>query len=207
MRTADGPALVAVNGQAPPRWQLVEPAGQAVVHAQVFAADVDPATTEVTRLRERWRTYFRNGRLYRLDLEPAAGGLPASAQVSSFSTLSICADDQQVFQNWVDPDRAWFVFPAPAEGGDCWGARRYRAVRLGMAAAEASLTLNARPVDAVRDARGAIEGFILQEGDGQRILLADACRDGGRQHQPPGRGLGTEGRRRPGSDRHVLGLR
>lgn len=174
LRTLDAPALVVVDNRDATRWQVAEPAGRAVVHAAVFAADVDAATTEVRRLRERWRTYFRNGRLHRLDLEPAADQVPAAAQVSSFSTLSVCADDQQVFQNWVEPDRAWFVFPAPVDGGDCWGTRRYRAVRLGMAATDAPLTLNARPVDAVRDARGAIEGFILQEGDGQRILLADA---------------------------------
>lgn len=174
LRTLDAPALVVVDNRDAARWQVAEPAGRAVVHAAVFAADVDAATTEVRRLRERWRTYFRNGRLHRLDLEPAADQVPVAAQVSSFSTLSVCADDQQVFQNWVEPDRAWFVFPAPVDGGDCWGTRRYRAVRLGMAATDAPLKLSARPVDAVRDARGGIEGFILEEDDGRRILLADA---------------------------------
>lgn len=174
-RTVSGRALVAVDPADPKRWKVVEAAGLAAEHAKVFAADVDIATTEVRRLRERWRTVFRSGRLMRLDLEPPDGQVPTWAQVSNFSTLSVCADDQQVFQNWPDPGRAWFVFAAPGEGIDnCHGTRSYRAVRLDMAAAAAPLRLSARPVTAVRDARGAIEGFILREGDGERILLSDA---------------------------------
>jgi hypothetical protein len=175
VREQSGRAIVVVDPADPSRWHVAEPAGRVAPHARVFAAEVGAAGTEVRRMRERWRTVFRNGRLMRLDLEPAAGQFPAWAQVSSFSTLSACADDQQVFQNWPDPERAWFIFPAPAEGAtNCYSARGYRAVRLGMAATDAPLRLSARPVAAVRDLRGAIEGFVLEEGDGERLVLADA---------------------------------
>lgn len=174
-RTLAAPHLVVVDRANPSRWQRVERSGVAATQAQIFAADVDATTTETRRLRERWRTYWRNGRLQRLDLEPPTGQVPAALQLSSLSALALCADDQQVFQNWPDPARAWLVFPAPAEGVDnCYSARSYRAVRLGMAATDAPLTLSGRPVDAVRDARGAIEGFIVHDAVADRVLLTDA---------------------------------
>lgn len=165
--------LIAIDGSQPTQYRVIELAGTWMNHAQIFAADVDAATSEVWRLRERWRTYFRNGRLYRLDLEPGAGQVPRSSQVSSFSTLAVCEGDQQVFQDWTAPEKAVLVFPAPADGvSNCYSERSYRAVRLDMPPTMAPLRIEGRPQAAVRDARGAIEGFIVQQG--QRVLLTDA---------------------------------
>lgn len=165
--------LIAIDGAQPAQYRQVEAAGTWMHHAQIFAADVDAVTHEVWRLRERWRTYFRNGRLYRLDLEPGAGQVPASSQVSSLSTLAVCEGDQQVFQDWTAPERAVLVFPAPADGvSNCYSERSYRAVRLDMPPTMAPLRVEGRPQAAVRDARGAIEGFIVQQD--QRVLLTDA---------------------------------
>lgn len=163
--------LVDTRARSAPR--TVAGAGEWLPHASVWAADVAGTPAVATRLRERFRTFLRNGRLHRIDLEPAAGDVPVAEQVSSLGTGEVCEGDQQVYQQWTAPQHAWFVFPAPAEGvANCYSQRSWRAVRLDMAAGEAPLTLTARPVAALRDARGAIEGFVLQRG--QQVLLADA---------------------------------
>lgn len=165
--------LLAVDTTAPASPQRIAAAGEWMPHVSVFAADVAGTPAVATDLRERFRTFFRNGRLHGVDLEPAAGHAPAAAQVSALNTASICQGDQQVFQDWTAPRQAWFVFPAPAAGvTNCYGERSWRAVRMDMAAATAPLVLTARPVSALRDARGAIEGFIVQRG--QQVLRTDA---------------------------------
>jgi hypothetical protein len=168
-----GGDLVVVDGTDPARLQTIETAGEWVPHARVYAADVRDDTRVASGLRERFSTYFHNGRLYRLDLQPPPGTLPASTRLSTLSTLSLCQAGPRVFQDLTAPANAWFVFRAPAEGvSNCYSAWSWRAVRAGMGPDDAPLRLEAPPVAAVRDARGAIEGFIVE--GGQRIVLTDA---------------------------------
>lgn len=165
--------LVAVDASDPGRVQTLEKAGEWMPHARLFAADIDAPRRMSTGLRERWRTYFRNGRLYRLDLHPAPGALPTSSRLSTLSTLGACENGPRVFQNLPAPQNAWLVFRAPAAGvSNCYSTWSWRAVRAGMGPDDAPVTLDAEPVDAVRDPQGAIEGLLLQTD--QRILLTDA---------------------------------
>lgn len=160
--------LLAVKASDPSQQVVVESSGTFLPMARIFAADIDPAGNGAMRLRERWHLYLRNGRLMRLDLEPGAASLPASTPVSTLNTLlGVCRDDRiAVFQNLPQPDRAWLVFSVPAQGTECLPnvARAWLAVRTGMAPGESPLRLTARPVDALRDAKGAITGFIVQQG-------------------------------------------
>ncbi len=156
--------LVVFDGARPTRQAVLEAAGAWLPETSFHQADFNTTTGTFSGLRERWRVYLRNGRIYKLDLASAAA-LPAPVQLSSLSLLDLCPDYVRSFEDWQFPDRSVLVYSAPATaGGGCNGALVYRALRLDMGPTDAAVTI-ARPVDALRDRLGSITGFVLQNGD------------------------------------------
>jgi hypothetical protein len=182
--TQNSGRLVAINPATPPQATTLEAAGtwhsaQVKGVGAFLQAAVDTGTGQYSAMRQRYSVYAKNGRLMKVDL--AAGGTPTPALLSTLTTNAICYGSYIFFNmaiDYADPSKSYAIFMTPNSSGACLALgtdlrpnTAYRAVRMNMSGTDAALTIP-NPLAAIRDATGAITGFIVRVGD--RVQRTDA---------------------------------
>lgn len=175
-------ALMAVNADNPAQpgqAVVVEPAGQALVFD--FFGDATVSGSLVSNARVRLQVYAKGGRFYKLDQVASGSSGPQPALLSTLTTQEVCGANGAVYRSGnldpndlVDPSRSWMFLEAPGADGQCGTSDDVmRAVRLNMSGSTAAQTLAAEPMAEIRNASGAITGFIVRAGTQIRQLDAD----------------------------------
>lgn len=165
-------ALVAVNADQPAQTTTLEARGQwlslLLKHiGPVLEATVDPGTGVYRRLRQRYMVYAKGNRLMKADL--ASNGLPVPTPFSTLTTNDICSGSYinfNVATDYADASKSYVLLVSPdGPAGSCFGpGSLYRALRLDMGPNDTPLTVP-NPLAAIRDATGAITGFIVRAGN------------------------------------------
>lgn len=177
-QTIDANALSAVRAVSPTGASTIEAAGTAaLLYQPTFEATVSGG--QVSNLRERFAVYFKNGRLYKLDLL-ATGDVPTSQLVSSLTPNQVCGNswsaqgaDAANGIDLADATRSWIFLRGPGADGVCGTPDdRYRAVRLNMLATADALAIG-EPLAEIGAANGAFAGLVVREGNLVRRLDAN----------------------------------
>lgn len=177
-QTVDGSTLSAVRAVSPTGASTIEAAGTAALLFQpAFEATVSGG--QVSDLHERFAVYFKNGRLYQLDLQ-STGDVPTSQLVSSLTPNQVCGDsgspqgaETASGIDLADATRTWVFLQGPGTDGVCGTTDdRYRAVRLNMSATADAPTIG-EPLAEVMASSGAFAGLVVREGNLVRRLDAD----------------------------------
>jgi hypothetical protein len=169
-------AVVAVNSAAPNNGAVtVEPAGQTrFLFSSVIEGTVNGS--QVTNLRSRLGTYFKAGRLYKVDQVVANATLPTPQLVSALATTQVCGDSgiasSPTYANGNDlanPQGSWLFLRGPGADNLCDTADdNYWAVRLDMLATDLPRTLPGEPQVDIVAANGAYAGVVVRNGNQMR---------------------------------------
>lgn len=169
-------AVLAVNTAAPSSGVVtVEPAGQtrflfnSVIEGTLSAG-------QISNLRSRLGTYWKGGRLFKVDQVVANGTVPAPQLVSALATTQVCGDggiaSQPIFANgndFANPRGGWLFFRGPGADTFCSTADdNYWAVRLDMVATDLARTLPGEPQVDILAANGAYAGVVVRDGNQMR---------------------------------------
>ncbi len=179
------PPLVAVRTTLPQQVVTIEAAGQALwlqqaEHGVVATGTADTAST-LSTLQPRYHFYAKDGRLMKVDLQPAAG-MPQGSLLSTLPTSDICSQsyvtNQHLAVDHVQPQKSWLLLYSPKPPSNCYTATisggldvQHRAVRMDMDGSTAALSVP-QPLVTLRNGAGAITGFIVRNGD--RLQRTDA---------------------------------
>jgi hypothetical protein len=169
-------AVVAVNAAAPNNGAVtVEPAG---VTRFLFSSVIEGTVngSQVTNLRSRLGTYFKAGRLYKVDQVVANATLPLPQLVSALATTQVCGDSGIASSptyangnNLANPQGSWLFLRGPGADNLCDTADdNYWAVRLDMLATDLPRTLPGEPQVDIVAANGAYAGVVLRDGNQMR---------------------------------------
>jgi len=177
-QTVNGYALSAVRAVSPTGASTIESAGTAALLFQP-ALEATVSGGQISNLHERFAVYFKNGRLYKLDLQ-STGDVPTSQLVSSLTPNQVCGDSGSPQGaetangiDLADATRTWVFLQGPGADGACGTTDdRYRAVRLNMSATTDAPTIG-EPLAEVMAASGAFTGLVVREGNLVRRLDAD----------------------------------
>lgn len=164
-------ALLAVGAVTPGTPITVAPVAVDVQAAVTVQANI--SSGGYSDMRVRHALFFaQDGRLYRADGDNAA--IPAPVQTSSVQTSALCSFGlDNLVLDLADATRSWLAFTAPGADGLCSTADdNWRAVRVGMTAADAALTLDSRVLQGITDATGALTGAIALRGT--QVVRLDA---------------------------------
>jgi hypothetical protein len=166
-QSVDSQAILAASAAAPTGTTPIEAAGQATaLFGQVFGGTV--AGGQVSGLHTRYALYFKAGRLYQIDHDPATGA-PQGVLLSTLTPADVCASGgapqlaTQAGSDLVDASRSWVFFAAPVSGVCASPASSYRAVRMSMGSTSVAATTG-EPVATIQDSTGAISGYVLRNG-------------------------------------------
>ncbi len=174
-------AVLAVNTAAPNSGAVtVEAAGQTRF---VFSSVVEGTVTgsQVTNLRSRFGTYFKGGRLYKVDQVVADGSLPTPQIVSALTTTQVCGDSgiasSPVYatgNNMANPQGSWVFLRGPGADNLCNTADdNYWAARLDMVGTDLPRTLPGEPQVDISAPSGAYAGVVVRDGNQMRLSDAD----------------------------------
>jgi len=174
-------AVVAVNTAAPNGGAVtVEPAGQTRF---IFSSVIEGAVNgnQVTNLRSRIATYFKAGRLYKVDQVVADATLPTPQLVSALATTQVCGDSgiasvpiYATGGNLANAQGSWMFLRGPGADNLCNTADdNYWAVRLDMLATDLPRTLPGEPQVDILAANGAYAGVVVRTGSQMRRSDAD----------------------------------
>ena len=174
-------AVVAVNAAAPNSGAVtVEPAGQTrFLFSSVIEGTVNGS--QVSNLRSRLGTYFKGGRLYKVDQVVANATLPTPQLVSALATTQVCGDSGIASSptyangnNLANPQGSWLFLRGPGADNLCDTADdNYWAVRLDMLATDLARTLPGEPQVDIVAANGAYAGVVVRNGNQMRSSDAD----------------------------------
>ena len=169
-------AVVAVNAATPNNGAVtVEPAGQTrFLFSSVIEGTVNGS--QVTNLRSRLGTYFKGGRLYKVDQVVANATLPTPQLVSALTTTQVCGDSgiasSPTYANgnsFANPQGSWVFLRGPGADNLCNTADdNYWAVRLDMLATDLARTLPGEPQVDILAADGAYAGVVVRDGNQMR---------------------------------------
>lgn len=158
-------ALVAVDPANPQRGAItIEPAGSAIL-LRTFAG-VTPSGGQFVTGRSRHTVYIKDGGLYRIDHDVAAGSLPTAKRVSSVTTASLCPGAGFPFllsvADAAAPDKSWFFLTTPGTDGACATADdAVAAIRIDAGTGTAPLATSGLVRASLRDpVTGALTGFV-----------------------------------------------
>ena len=169
-------ALLGVNTAAPGSGAVtVEPVGQTSFQFH-HAIEGTISGTQVTNLRTRLSTYFKGGRLNKVDQVVASGAVPVPQLVSALTTSQVCGDSGIASQpayadgnDFANPQGSWVFLRGPGADGLCSTADdNYWAVRLDMAATDLARTLPGEPQVAILGASGSFAGVVIRDGNQMR---------------------------------------
>jgi hypothetical protein len=170
-------AVVAVNAAAPGNGAVtVEPAGLTrFLFSSVIEGTVNGS--QVSNLHSRLGTYFKGGRLYKVDQVVANGTLPTPQLVSALTTTQVCGDSgipsSPTYANGNDlanPSGSWQFLRGPGADGFCNTADdNFWAVRLDMLATDLARTLPGEPQVDIVAANGAFAGVVVRDGNQMRV--------------------------------------
>ena len=173
-------AVLAVNTAAPGSGAVtVEPAGLTrFVFESVIEGTVNAG--QVSNLRSRLGTYWKGGRLYKVDQVVANGAVPTPQLVSALATTQVCGDSgiprSPTYANGNDlsnPLGGWLFFRGPGADGLCETADdNHWAVRLDMFATDLARTLPGEPQVDILAANGAYGGVVVRDGNQMRATDA-----------------------------------
>jgi hypothetical protein len=133
----------------------------------IIEATVEPATGNLTQLGIRYSIFARDGRLWKLDHRSTTPPVPQ--RWTTLAVSNICSTSyilRRVAHDYADASQSWVMIASPASEGGCTGFPEdvvYRALRLDMGPDDAPIDVP-RPVCAVHNATGAIDGFVVQNG-------------------------------------------
>ena len=174
-------ALLAVNAAAPGSGALtMEPVGQTrFLFSSVVEGTVNAG--QVSNLRSRIGTYFKGGRLYKIDQVVANGALPVPQLVSALTTNQVCGDGgiaaSPTYAQGNDlsnPPHGWMFLRGPGADALCDTADdNHWAVRLDMAGTDLARTLPGEPQVDISTGNGAFAGVVLRAGNEMRRTDAD----------------------------------
>ena len=175
-------AVVAVNTAAPNGGAVtVEPAGQTrFLFSSVIEGTI--VGSQISNLRSRLGTYFKGGRLYKVDQVVANNAtLPVPQLVSALATTQVCGDSgiasSPTYANGNDlanPTGGWMFLRGPGADNLCNTADdNYWAVRLDMVATDLPRTLPGEPQVDILAANGAYAGVVVR--DGNQMRRSDAA--------------------------------
>ena len=174
-------AVVAVNAAAPNNGAVtVEPAGLTrFLFSSVIEGTVNGS--QVSNLRSRLGTYFKGGRLYKVDQVVANATLPTPQLVSALATTQVCGDSGIASSptyangsNLANPQGSWLFLRGPGADNLCNTADdNYWAVRLDMVATDLARTLPGEPQVDIAAANGAYAGVVVRDGNQMRRSDAD----------------------------------
>lgn len=166
--------LMTVDPRQPDPATLAVPAGtfggdtENFIHQNsILEATVDPATGLLSQLGIRYSIFARDGRLWKLDHRSPTPPVPQLW--TSLAVSNICSTSyilRRVAHDYADASQSWVMVASPNSQGGCNAFPEdvvYRALRLDMGPDDAPLEVP-RPVCAVHNAAGAIEGFVVQDG-------------------------------------------
>ena len=174
-------ALLAVNAAAPGSGALtLEPVGQTRF---LFSSGVEGTVNagQVSNLRSRIGTYFKGGRLYKIDQVVANGGVPAPQVVSALTTTQVCGDagiaaspTYAQGNDLSNPPHGWMFLRGPGADGLCDTADdNYWAVRLDMLGTDLARTLPGEPQVDISTSNGGFAGVVLRAGNEMRRTDVD----------------------------------
>jgi hypothetical protein len=174
-------AVMAVNTAAPNSGAVtVEPAGLTrFLFSSVLEGTVNGS--QVSNLRSRLGTYFKAGRLYKVDQVVANATLPLPQLVSALATTQVCGDSgiaaspiYATGNNLANPQGSWLFLRGPGTDALCNTADdNYWAVRLDMLASDLPRTLPGEPQVDIVAANGAYAGVVVRDGNQMRRSDAD----------------------------------
>ncbi len=180
-QTVPMPAVLAINTGAPGSGAVtIEPAGQTrFLFSSVIEGTVNAG--QVTNLRSRFGTYFRAGRIYKVDQVVANGTVPSPVLVSALATTQVCSDSViPSFAGYasgndiVNPQRSWLFMRGPGADTLCDTADdNFWAVRLDMVATDLARTLPGEPQVDILAADGTFAGVVVRDGNQMRRSDAD----------------------------------
>lgn len=174
-------ALLAVNAAAPGSGALtLEPVGQTRF---LFSGAIEGTVNagQVSNLRSRIGTYFKGGRLYKIDQVVANGAAPAPQVVSALLTTQVCGESgiaaSPTYARGNDlsnPPVGWVFLRGPGADALCDTADdNYWAVRLDMVGTDLARTLPGEPQVDISTANGGFAGVVLRVGNQMRRTDAD----------------------------------
>jgi|GEM_PF-1984839 len=174
-------AVVAINTAAPNSGAVtVEPAGQTrFLFSSVIEGTLNGS--QITNLRSRLGTYFKGGRIYKVDQVVANGTLPTPQLVSALATTQVCGDSGIASSptyangnNLANPPGSWLFLRGPGADNLCNTADdNYWAVRLDMVATDLARTLPGEPQVDIVATNGAYAGVVVRDGNQMRRSDAD----------------------------------
>ena len=167
----DSQHLVIVDSASPTTPILLEVAGQWQPVAQIDEGVTDLAAGSIRNLTQRFVSYLKNSRVYRLDLRRASWP-PAPAPVSALQTNDLCRFEAHVIQDRRSAERSVLVFEGVGPDRQCNTADdRLVAVRLDMSASDPPFTIEGQFLAALRAGDGAVTGFVVRSGN--RVQTVD----------------------------------
>ena len=169
-------AVVAVNTAAPGSGAVtIEPTG---VTRFLFSNGVEGTINagQLSNLRSRIGTYFKAGRLYKVDQVVANGAVPTPQLVSALATTQVCGDSGMATSptyaqgnDLTNPQGGWMFLRGPGADNLCNTADdNYWAVRLDMVATDLARTLPGEPQVDILAANGAYAGVVVRDGNQMR---------------------------------------
>ena len=174
-------ALLAVNAAAPGSGALtLEPVGQTRF---LFSNAVEGTVNagQVSNLRSRIGTYFKGGRLYKVDQVVASGAVPMPQVVSTLTTNQVCGSSGLATSptyaqgnDLSNPPHGWMFLRGPGADQLCDTADdNHWAVRLDMLGTDSARTLPGEPQVDISTANGGFAGVVLRAGNEMRRTDAD----------------------------------
>ena len=173
-------AVLAVNTAVPGSGAVtVEAAGLTrFVFESVIEGTINAG--QVSNLRSRLGTYWKGGRLYKVDQVVANGAVPTPQLVSALATTQVCGDSgmprSPTYANGNDlsnPLGSWLFFRGPGADGLCETADdNHWAVRLDMVATDVARALPGEPQVDILAANGVFNGVVVRDGNQMRATDA-----------------------------------
>lgn len=139
---------------------FIESTGWEASHGvTLLVADWDG--TQLSGLRTAAQVYKKDGKIYRVNLDPAASHAPV--QISNIDTA---CGIERVYQDYQNPDSSWLLVWVKDGSGTCTTPQTYRMVKAGASPTTAAVTpvfVWPNQVQAVHAPNGAITGFLSFE--------------------------------------------
>lgn len=162
--------VVVVDGMTNDAPVVAEARSNAALGLPAFQESTNDAAGAIANLQVRALMYFKNGRLYRLDLKRGSGA-PAAELTSALTTSQICGGDlpgateaRRQFVDTKDATQSGIIFRLPGPDGTCNSADdTFRMVRVGASATDAGLDIP-EYLTQINDASGAAVAHLVRRG-------------------------------------------
>ena len=169
-------AVLAVNSTAPSSGAVtIEPAGQTRF---LYSNGVEGTISagQISNLRSRIGTYFKGGRLYKVDQVVTSGAVPVPRLVSALAATQVCGDGgiatsptYALGNDFTNPSGSWLFLRGPGADALCNTADdNYWAVRMDMIGTDLARTLPGEPQVDILAANGAYAGVVVRDGNQMR---------------------------------------